>query len=114
MVSKALQSELFTKLNNVAIANQAADYNFVLEYAKSNEFDYLIFPTILHWEDRATEWSAKPDKVSVKITVVDVKTKVIIKSGIIEGKSGLATFGGDHPQDLLSEPVSEFMASLLN
>lgn len=114
MVSKALQSELFTKLNNVAIANQAADYNFVLEYAKSNEFDYLIFPTILHWEDRATEWSAKPDKVSVKITVVDVKTKVIIKSGIIEGISGLATFGGDHPQDLLSEPVSEFMASLLN
>lgn len=114
MVSKALQSELFTKLNNVAIANQPADYNFVLEYAKSNEFDYLIFPTILHWEDRATEWSAKPDKVRVKITVVDVKTKVIIKSGIIEGKSGLATFGGDHPQDLLSDPVSEFMASLLN
>ncbi|WP_428785404.1 DUF4823 domain-containing protein [Vibrio splendidus] len=37
-----------------------------------------------------------------------------MKSGIIEGKSGLATFGGDHPQDLLSEPVSEFMASLLN
>ncbi|MEZ9231310.1 DUF4823 domain-containing protein [Vibrio amylolyticus] len=114
MVSKAIQSELLVKLTNVAIANQPAEYNFVLQYAESNEFDYLIYPTILHWEDRSTEWSSKPDKMKVKISVIDVKTQEVIKSGVIEGKSGLATFGGDHPQDLLPEPVSEFMASLVN
>ncbi|WP_337219713.1 DUF4823 domain-containing protein [Vibrio parahaemolyticus] len=32
---------------------------------------------------------------------------------MIEGKSGLATFGGDKPQDLLPEPTKEFLSSML-
>ncbi len=73
---------------------------------------YLVYPTILHWEDRATEWSAIPDKVEVKIELVDAETANAMTSGIIKGKSGLATLGGDHPQDLLSEPVEEFVSSM--
>ncbi len=33
-------------------------------------------------------------------------------SAIIKGKSGLATFGGDHPQDLLPKPVGEYIDAL--
>jgi hypothetical protein len=33
-------------------------------------------------------------------------------SVIIKGKSGLATFGGDHPQDLLAKPVSAYVNGL--
>ncbi|MCG9725053.1 DUF4823 domain-containing protein [Vibrio brasiliensis] len=112
MVSQTIKGELVTTLNNVVIAKQPEDYQSALDFAASRKFDYLVYPSILHWEDRATEWSAKADRVKVKLVVVNVKTKQVIKSGIIEGKSGLATFGGDRPQDLLPEPTKEFLSSM--
>lgn len=113
MVSQIVKGELASSLNNVTIANSPEDYNSALNFAAGKKFDYLVFPTILHWEDRATEWSAKSDKVKVKIVVVDLKSGSVVKSGIIDGQSGLATFGGDKPQDLLPEPTSEFFSSML-
>ncbi|ELX8651251.1 DUF4823 domain-containing protein [Vibrio vulnificus] len=113
MVSQIIKGELVATLNNVVIAKKPEDYNTALNFASSRKFDYLVYPTILHWEDRATEWSAKSDKVKVKMVVVDVKSGSVVKSGIIEGKSGLATLGGDKPQDLLPEPTKEFLSSML-
>ncbi len=81
--------------------------------ALSDNWEYLVYPTILHWEDRATEWSAIPDKVEVKIEVVEAATDRSIASAVIKGNSGLAAFGGDHPQDLLPEPIrSSFHRSI--
>jgi len=80
--------------------------------ALSDNWQYFVYPTILHWEDRATEWSAIPDKVEVKIEVVETATNRSLASAVIKGKSGLATFGGDRPQDLLPEPIEEFVSSL--
>jgi len=74
--------------------------------------NYLVYPSILHWEDRATEWSMIPDKVEIKIEVIDVATGDAIASTIVKAKSGIATFGGDHPQDLLPKPIEEFVSSL--
>jgi len=80
--------------------------------ALSDNWQYFVYPSILHWEDRATEWSAIPDKVEVKIEVVETATNRSIASAVIKGKSGIATFGGDRPQDLLPEPIEEFVSSL--
>ncbi|KLV05503.1 hypothetical protein ABT56_11040 [Photobacterium aquae] len=114
MLSKTIQSSLLKRLNNVEIAKQPELFNDALISAKQGGYDYLFYPTIMHWEDRATEWSAKPDKVTVKISVIDVDTQAEIKSAIVDGKSGLATFGGDHPQDLLPIPVEKFTTALFN
>ena len=88
------------------------DFNSAISYAKDKNYYYLVYPLILHWEDRATEWSGISDKVSVKISILDVNTGSELDSIIIEGKSGLATFGGDHPQDLLPKPIGEYVKSL--
>ncbi len=79
---------------------------------QSKEYDYLVVPDILFWEDRATEWSGKADKIEIKVSVIDIATKAKLKVVIINGKSKWLTFGGDHPQDLLPEPVNKFVASL--
>lgn len=50
MVSKAIQSELITRLNNVVIAESPSSYVDSVEYASNNGYDYLIYPTILHWK----------------------------------------------------------------
>jgi len=99
-------------LPQVVTAQAYEDYKESLDRAKKGNYSYLIYPTILEWEDRATEWSAIPDRVSVKIIVVDANTGRVIDSAIVNGKSGLATFGGDHPQDLLPKPVGEYASSL--
>ncbi|MDX2499528.1 MAG: DUF4823 domain-containing protein [Deltaproteobacteria bacterium] len=83
-----------------------------LKKARSDGFSHLVYPMILHWEDRATEWSGTPDKVRVKISLLDVATGQVLDGAIISGESGLATFGGDRPQDLLAEPMDEYVASL--
>ncbi|MDY7532997.1 DUF4823 domain-containing protein [Pseudomonas sp. Bout1] len=96
----------------VTVDAEASSYELSLEKAKRSRQDILILASILHWEDRATEWSMIPDKVEVKISVIEVSSGAVISSGIATGKSGIATFGGDHPQDLLPEPIEAFVSSL--
>ncbi|QXW42714.1 DUF4823 domain-containing protein [Pseudomonas amygdali] len=62
--------------------------------------------------DGTTEWSMIPDKVEVKGGVVNVQTGDVISTGVTRGSSGLATLDEDHPQNLLPEPVAEFVSSL--
>lgn len=73
--------------------------------------DYLVVPEILHWEDRATEWSGRPDRIKVKIAVFDAAGQELASS-IISGRSRRVTFGRDHPQNLLPEPVGKFVNAL--
>jgi hypothetical protein len=94
------------------VGRSVQGFDQALAAARTSGQKYLVYPTILHWEDRATEWSAIPDKVEVKVELVDSATGTALVSGVIRGKSGLATFGGDHPQDLLPKPVEEFVSSL--
>lgn len=96
----------------VRVGGVSDNFEDAVSQAQRTDQDILIFPTILRWEDRATEWSMIPDKVEVKVDVIDVRTGNVISSGVIKGSSGLATLGEDHPQDLLPEPVAEFVSSL--
>jgi len=96
----------------VEIANTHQPHEDALRFARGKNFIYLVYPTILHWEDRATEWSGKSDRVEVKIQVVDVKAGLPVETVLIKGRSGLGTLGGDHPQDLLPEPIEGFVSSL--
>jgi hypothetical protein len=83
-----------------------------LEEARAGDYTYLVHPEILHWEDRATEWSGLPDKIKVQVSVIDVASGEVVDSAVIEGKSKWATLGGDHPQDLLESPLTDYARSL--
>lgn len=103
----------FTKHTRLAkVGSTTSGLDDAREAARKSGHKYLVYPAIIHWEDRATEWSMIPDQVEVKVEVVDVVTGSIIASTVIKSKSGLATLGGDHPQDLLPKPVEKFVSSL--
>jgi len=110
--AQIIQSAFFRKVQHVEVAQKHEKISKAMEYAKNKNFEYLVVPTILHWEDRATEWSAIPDQVEVKIEIIELSSGRTIVSGIAKGKSGIATLGGDHPQDLLPKPIEEFVTSL--
>jgi hypothetical protein len=54
----------------------------------------MVYSTVLHWEDRATEWSGRPDRILLKKVVADAGSDNMISSVFIEGKSKWFTFGG--------------------
>ena len=83
-----------------------------LETIDSVKYGYYVKPDILHWEDRATEWSGKSDRIEIQIVVYDTVSKIELANTTYTGKSKWATFGGDHPQDLLSEPTDQYINSL--
>lgn len=72
--------------------------------------DYRIVPQILHWEDRATEWSAKPDRVKISLPLY--RGSNLVGSAMVSAKSSWWTFGGDHPEDLLDLPFDVYAAGL--
>ena len=78
----------------------------------STHYYYYVIPEILNWEERVTEWSGLPDKIEVKIPIYDDQTSRELASTIISGESKWATFGGDHSQDLLPEPINAYVESL--
>lgn len=108
--ASALQAAFARYSEKVNISSSCNEVD-CLSKNSANE-GYLVVPQILHWEDRATEWSMKRDKLEIKISVYKASDTSLLSSTIISGESKLATWGGDHPQDLLSSPINGFISSL--
>lgn len=111
-VASAFESALLRYAENVLVGGSAETTAEATEAAKAKKCTYLILPKITHWEDRATEWSGIRDKMELFVKVIRVEDGAELHSVEIKGKSSWATFGGDHPQDLLKEPVTEFITAL--
>lgn len=83
-----------------------------LKAARRSSCSLLVVPEILHWEDRNTEWSGKRDVLEVRLIVVDAETGATLDMVTLGAKSKWATFGGDHPQDLLARSIGTYVDSL--
>ena len=112
LASQAVAAAFSAYLTRVTVAVKTEDFDAALKSARAGGYTYLLYPEILHWEDRTTEWSARPDRASVKVSVVTTDTGAVLDSAVVGGKSGLATFGGDRPEHLLPKPLSDYAATL--
>ena len=108
IVRAAFERRAYTVKN----ATQSQPLDQALETAKRTKCSYLVYPTIVHWEDRATSWSGIPDRVEIKIDILDVASGEIQHSTTIKGTSGLRRLGNSQPQDLLPQPIEEFVLTL--
>ena len=96
----------------VECASTLQDLDAARSAAARQTLTYVARPVILNWEDRATEWSGKRDRISIQISVVDVKSGKTMSSGVVNGSSKWFTFGGDHPEDLLEDGMNRFVSRL--
>ena len=111
-MTAAATKAAFARFTSIArVSPDCADYA-CLKSAGGYDYGYAIIPEILNWEERATEWSGLPDKIEIKISVYDWKTDKELASTVVSGKSKWATFGGDHPQDLLDDPLNQYVETL--
>jgi len=112
MTSQVIVTAFAKHAKHISITTSCSSIDSCLNDAKNNGQSYLVYPEILHWEERATEWSGKPDRIEVKITLLTVDNGEIIHSAIISGRSKWATLKWDHPQDLLPSPINTYVSSL--
>ncbi|MDA7618186.1 DUF4823 domain-containing protein [Verrucomicrobia bacterium] len=113
MTSEAVKLAFSRYSSNVEITDEYKTIDSIRSKLPGH-YAYFVEPSILHWEERATEWSGKPDRIEIQIQVYDVVSGLEIFRRIYSGKSKWATFGGGHPQDLLPEPTQKFVDSLYN
>ncbi|MDP3329973.1 DUF4823 domain-containing protein [Parvibaculum sp.] len=108
----AVQSALIPRAGRVIRAQRPEELETALSTAREKNLDYVLQTRILNWEDRATEWSGIPDKLSLNFEIYDAATGERVASQTSKASSKWATFGGDHPQDLLPLPIGEFMKTV--
>lgn len=97
-----------TVLNEQGISQDQA-----ISESKAEDCQYLFYSQILHWEDRATEWSGKPDRIALKLTTFSVSSGKSVDEMTFHARSSWWTLGGDHPQDLLYKPLKEYAKELV-
>jgi hypothetical protein len=101
--SSALADALRARGMQVVMGGTETALPKAIEAAAAAGADFIVYPQISHWSDRATEWSGIPDRITLLITVYDVATSAVLDRQEIRASSRWATFGGDHPQELLPE-----------
>ena len=111
MTAQAVRAAFAKFTNTISVSADCSELECLKKNAASH-FDYCVIPEILQWEDRSTEWSGIKDKLEIKLSIFDGTNWTLLASTILSGKSRWATFGGDHPQDLLPEPLDEYIGSL--
>ncbi len=111
MTTNAVRSAFSKRALNVDVTTDCHGENCLSTLDKQG-FGYYVKPEILHWEDRNTEWSGKPDKIEIQLVIYDLNTQKPVASTNFAGESKWASFGGDHPQDLLSQPTQKYVDSI--
>ncbi len=110
--AEAFASAFRPYTDTVTVIDNCQSLECIRRLDAGGQYDYVVVPAIMRWEDRATEWTGKPDQVRIGVTVFEAGSGKPLASTEMAGKSQWATLGGDHPQDLLEEPVSAFVRSL--
>jgi hypothetical protein len=96
----------------VHIAERAVGKDQSIVAAKSLNASYLVMPAIVHWEQRATEWSGRPSRMAIRLSIIDVTTGDEVTSSAIEGRSRIVSFTSTTPESLLRDPLARYVRGL--
>lgn len=64
---------------------------------------YLVAPAIRHWEEHATNWSGRRDKVEVEVRLLQIEPLAVLRTGSFEAKNNWFTFVDGAAADLLEK-----------
>lgn len=112
IVAREIKNAFQPYLKEIRVAPQLTGFDIGIASARAEGFDYVIQPEISHWEDRNTLWSSIPDKASIKLSIIDVNSGLIIDSAELGGTSKIMTFTNDPPEVLLPKPLADYAESL--
>ncbi|MFM0387768.1 DUF4823 domain-containing protein [Paraburkholderia dipogonis] len=96
----------------VTIADVQAGRDQTITAAQAAGARYAAIPVISHWEPRATEWSGRPSRMAITLSMVDVPSGTTVSNIELSGRSRIMSFTSTSPESLLREPVQNYIDSL--
>jgi len=112
VVAQAVATAFSATATRVHVADEAVANDQSIITARSASAGYLVVPIIAQWEQRATEWSGRPSRMAIRITIIDVASGNQITSSAIEGRSRIFSFTSTSPESLLKDPLARYVQEL--
>lgn len=95
----------------VELAESSEPRTEVLALAQSRGFAFVVDPEVVLWENRATNWSGRPDRVRIVIRLFDATDGRALDATTISATGpSLLDLGG--PAELLRKPLIEYAENL--
>ena len=110
--AQAFQVAVLRYTRSVYMSKFPESVGEALEIARNGHMEYVLYPTIVRWEDRATEYTGLRDQLAVKAELIDLKTSKVVFSREIEATGKWMTDGGESPKDLLEQPAEQYANAL--
>jgi len=101
------------KIFREVILIKTIDRQKAIDDSKEQNIKYLLIPVISHWEDRATNWSGKPDIIKVQLSLYDVDLGRIVNSVLFNAESSWWTLVNTAPQEMLDQSFEQAVLGLL-
>ena len=112
LTAQAFQAALLRYTRSVYISKFPESESEALESARRANLEFVVYPSVQRWEDRATEWSGRRDRLALKVDLIDLSEGKVVFSREIESTGKWMTDGGDTPRDLLNEPAEQYVNAL--
>lgn len=110
--AQAFQAALLRYTRSVYISKFPESLSEAMDSARRGNLEYVLYPAIIRWEDRATEWSGRRDRLALKVDLIDLNASKIVFSREIEATGKWMTDGGDTPKDMVDEPAEQYVNAL--
>jgi hypothetical protein len=92
----------------------AKEEQAAFDECKSRHGRFLIVPRLVHWEERAMNWSGRPDHIKIQLALRDTQDDAFTRLVLFEGKQGHGLHFTDTPaEDLLTDRFDEGVLLLL-
>lgn len=112
IVAQAVAAAFARSAVQVHVAEARSETEEALVSARKLGAEYVVVPTIAHWEQRATEWSGRPSRMAIRISILDAKTGNQISATSIEGRSRIVSLTSTTPESLLRDPLAQYVSRL--
>ena len=112
VVAQAVAAAFSRVAARVHIEEKQLTNEETIKLAKKLGAGYVVIPVIAHWEKRATEWSGRPSKMSIRLTIYDTNTGDQIFSTSIEGRSRIMSMTSTSPESLLKDPLTQYVGKI--
>ena len=90
----------------------ACELNNCLKNAKSIGSKYLMALNLIYWEDRATNWSGKADRLTIKVSTYDVSSGDLLNASYLHTNTSIYVPSGGHVEDYLPFLSNQYVRSL--
>ncbi|MCP5058654.1 MAG: DUF4823 domain-containing protein [bacterium] len=94
----ALTRHLSTFASEAEAAIEKATVDEARWTANEHGHRYLVWPEILNWEDRASQWGFRSDRVSVRVVLIEVSSDRVYSDEVLSVTQGVFTTSplGEH------------------